>query len=330
MAEFNFRVISSKKIIDNLSLFRDKKVCAMVKANAYGFGLEAIVQLVKPYVEYFGVANIDEALQVRKLAPDSKVLIVGKTYDSALCRDNNISFAVCNVADALYAVRGSHVHIKLDSGMHRLGFNNAEELKTAVEILKEKDIDIEGVYTHFATLDCDDEYFQFQRDNFRKLLSQLPKDISPLIHVGGSWALSKELPEAEMIRIGKGLYYGAISIVSRIIRVFNVEPGDRVGYANSFIAKRKMKIGIVPIGYADGLKRCLANRYHVQIGSQKCKIIGNICMDMFAVDITGVNAFEGTQVCVLYDEASLAKMLKTSSYEVSTNFNHLRGRTIIK
>lgn len=101
MAEFNFRVVSSKKIIDNLSIYRDKKVCAMVKANAYGFGLEAIVELVKPYVEYFGVANIDEALQVRRLAPDANILIVGKTYNSSLCRDNNISFAVCNVTDAL-------------------------------------------------------------------------------------------------------------------------------------------------------------------------------------------------------------------------------------
>lgn len=330
MAEFNFRVVSSKKIIDNLSIYRDKKVCAMVKANAYGFGLEAIVELVKPYVEYFGVANIDEALQVRRLAPDANILIVGKTYNSSLCRDNNISFAVCNVTDALYAVKGSRVHIKIDSGMHRLGFNDGYELRTAIEILREKDITPEGVYTHFATLDCDDRYFQVQRNNFRSLLQVIPKDISPLIHVGGSWALSKEIPEADMIRIGKGLYYGAISIVSRIIRVFNVEPGDRVGYANSFIAKRKMKLGIVPIGYADGLKRCLANRYHVLIGNQMCKIVGNICMDMFAVDLTKVKAFEGMQVCVLYDEAYLAGKLKTSSYEVSTNFNHLRGKTIIK
>lgn len=133
-----------------------------------------------------------------------------------------------------------------------------------------------------------------------------------------------------MIRIGKGLYYGAIEIVSRIIRVFNVKSGERVGYANSFIAKRNMRVGIVPVGYADGLKRMLANRYHVIICDKPCKIIGNICMDMFAVDLTSVKAFEGSRVSIMYDESLMAKKLKTSSYEVSTNFNHLRGQTIIK
>lgn len=329
MAEFNFRIISSKKIIDNLSLFNGKKVCAMVKANAYGFGCEQIVRIVEPYVEFFGVANMDEALKVRALT-NQKVLIVGKNYDSSTAKANNISYAITNVTDALYACKGSKVHIKIDSGMHRLGFNKGDELASAIDILQEKAIEVEGVYTHFATLDCDEGYFMTQYRNFQNLLTYLPKNISPLIHVGGSWAIGKNIPEADMIRIGKGLYYGAIEIVSRIIRVFNVKSGERVGYANSFIAKRNMRVGIVPVGYADGLKRMLANRYHVIICDKPCKIIGNICMDMFAVDLTSVKAFEGSRVSIMYDESLMAKKLKTSSYEVSTNFNHLRGQTIIK
>lgn len=330
MSEFNFRIISKDKILENLSIFSDKKVCAMVKANAYGFGVKEVVEILKPYVEYFGVANVDEGIAVRKFAPDSKILIVGKTYNIDACRENNLEYPICSVYDALYSLKGSKVHIKIDSGMHRLGICDEDELKTVIDILLEKNIDIVGVFTHFATLDCDEQYFNVQLAEFRNKLSILPPSIKPLIHVGGSYSLSKVIPEADMIRIGKGLYFGAIKIVSRLVRVFNVHAGDRVGYANKFIAKKDMKIGIVPLGYADGLKRMLANKYHMLIKGQKCRIVGNICMDMFAVDISKVKAIEGDSVIVLYDEAKLAKQLKTSSYEVTTDFNHIRGQTIIK
>lgn len=329
MFYFNKRVVSAEKILDNLSVFKGRKLCAMVKANAYGFGVEEMVKLLSPHVEYFGVASVEEGVQVRELDSDRKILLVGKNYDSYICKANNISYAVCNVTDALYACKGSDVHLKIDSGMHRLGFNNTEEFLTAVSILRDKEVNIEGVYTHFATLDCDDDYFHFQYDNFKKFLEVLPKDLNPLIHVGGSWALAKDIPEAGMLRIGKGIYHGAINIESRIIRIFDIEEGDRVGYANSFIAKKKMRVGIVPVGYADGLKRMLANRYSVLVGDTKCKIVGNICMDMFAVDLSKTSAIEGSGVTILYDEALAAKKLKSSSYEVTTNFNHLRGKTVI-
>lgn len=330
MAEFNFRVISSKKLLDNLSIFQEKKVCAMVKANAYGFGVKEIVGLVKPYVEYFGVANIEEGVLVRELAPETKVLIVGKNYNPSLACEKKISYAVSSVTEALYVLKGAQVHIKIDSGMHRLGFRDEKEMLAAIEILQEKEANIEGVFTHFSTLDCDHEFFEQQLKNFRRMLSIFPKDIAPLIHVGGSWALGKNIPEADMIRIGKGLYHGAIRIESRLIRVFDIEGGDRVGYANGFIANRKMRIGIVPVGYADGLKRCLANRYHVLIDDKPCKLVGNVCMDMFAVDVTHVKAFEGMCVVIMQDESVMAKKLKTSSYEAVTNFNHLRGKTRIE
>ncbi len=330
MNYFNKRIISSKKILENLSIFKSKKICAMVKGNAYGFDVREIVKLISPYVDFFGVANVEEALEVRALNSEKKILVVGKNYDPYICKDNNISYAVTNLTDALYAPKGGNVHLKIDSGMHRLGFDNAEDFINAISLLRDKEVNIEGVYTHFCTLDCDDDYFQYQYSVFKKYLALLPKDINPIIHIGGSWALAKEVPEASMIRIGKGIYHGAMRIESRIIRTLNIEKGDRVGYANGFIAKRKMKVAIVPVGYADGLKRMLANNYEVLIGDSKCKILGNICMDMFAVDISNVKAKEGSKVTVLYDEGYLAKKLKSSSYEVTTNFNHLRGKTVIE
>ncbi len=328
MLDFNKRIVSSQKILNNLKPFTRLKVCAMVKANAYGFGQNEMVKLLEPYVEYFGVANVEEALSVCAIT-DKKVLIVGKCYDGYICKNNNISYSICNITDALYAPKGSKVHLKIDSGMHRLGFTNENEFLTAIDILRDKDIDIEGIFTHFATLDCDNEYFLQQYARFKDFLHILPRDIEPLIHVGGSWALSKNIPEAKMIRIGKGIYHDAVKVESRLIRVFKIKKGERVGYANGFIASRDMKIGIIPVGYADGLKRMLANRYSVIVKNKKCKIVGNICMDMFACDLTAVKACEGDSVTILYDEKDMASHLQSSSYEVTTNFNHLRGKTVI-
>ena len=303
----NKRIISSQKILDNLEVFKSRKVCAMVKGNAYGFGLEGIVKLIKNKVEYFGVANIEEALQVRTLAPDNNILIVGRCFEGARCKDNNIEYTICDENDALFAPKGAKVHLKIDSGFHRLGFNDKERFLTAIDILRENSVEIKGVFTHFATLDCDEDYFNYQLSAFRNFLSVMPKDLKPIIHVGGSWSLGKFIPEADMIRIGKGLYHGAISITSRLIRVFEIKKGDRVGYSNGFIADRDMRVGIVPLGYADGLKRTLAGKYSVMIADKKCKIVGNICMDMFAVDVSDVNAFVGKRVEVLYDERDMAR-----------------------
>jgi len=329
MNYFNKRIISSEKILENLSIFKSKKICAMVKGNAYGFDVGEIVRLISPHVDFFGVANVEEALEVREIDSKKKILVVGKNYDPYICKDYNISYAVTNVTDALYAPKGGNVHLKIDSGMHRLGFDSTDDFLNAISILRDKEVNIEGVYTHFCTLDCDDDYFQHQYTVFKNYLKLIPQDLNPIVHIGGSWALAKEVPEASMIRIGKGIYHGAMRIESRIIRVMNIEKGDRVGYANGFIADRKMKVAIVPVGYADGLKRMLANNYDVIISDKKCRILGNICMDMFAVDISKVDAKEGSVVTVLYDEASLAQKLQSSSYEVTTNFNHLRGKTII-
>ena len=330
MTNFNYRVVSKNRIIENLKPFSSLKICAMVKGNAYGFGVDEMVALLKDKVDFFGVANIDEAMHVRSLCKDKSILIAGKTFDPHLCVKNNLSYAVCDLADAMYAEKGAKVHIKIDSGMNRLGFKRQDEMLTAIEILREKGANIEGVYTHFATLDCDHDFFLQQYARFKKFLAVFPKDLHPIIHVGGSWAMAKEIPEAQMIRIGKGIYHGAISIESRITLIKEIKKGERVGYANGFVADRNLKIGIVPVGYADGLKRSLSNNYEVLINGEPCKIVGNVCMDMFACDISQMRAHVGQKVMVMYDEAVMAKALKTSSYETTTNFNHLRGKTIIK
>ncbi len=330
MREFNERIIDSKRLLENLERFSRLKVCAMVKAEAYGLGMEYIIPFVEDKVEYFGVANVAEAIKVRHLAPNSKILVCGKCYDPSFCLAYDIEYQVGSVKEAMFAQKNGKVHLKIDSGMNRLGFCRQSEMLEAIDILREKGVDITGVYTHFSTLDCDEEYFSFQLANFRRMLSALPKGLRPLVHIGGSYAIDKDIPEAQMIRIGKGLYNGVMKVHSRLIQVRKVKKGARVGYANGFIAPKDMRIGIVPIGYADGMDRGLANNYDCLVGGHKCRICGNVCMDMFMLDLTDVKAKEGDEVEVMYNEAVMAEAIGTSPYEITTNFLPMRGVTKVK
>ena len=113
-------------------------------------------------------------------------------------------------------------------------------------------------------------------------------------------------------------------VKSHLIKVCDVEAGDRIGYSNGFIAKENMKIGIVPLGYGDGISRNLSNKAEVEINKTKCKIVGHICMDMFFVDVSRAQAKEGDEVVVFKDAKKWAQILGTTSYEVLTHFSLIR------
>ena len=324
-----------KKIIPN------KKLCLMVKANAYGHGLENIVKIVDKYVDFFGVANINEAIRIRKVSANN-ILIVGKTKCFKECLESNVSLTIESLKQLENLVlfiknnktnKRIKIHFKVNTGMNRLGFNSVEEFVRGFEICEKHNIIVEGVFTHFSTLDCDNRYFVFQLNEFKKFLNVIPKRQNPTIHLGGSGILNKEIDlDYSMARIGIA-FYGYLNgidvrpilkIKSNIIKVFEVESGTRIGYGNGFIAKEKMKIGIVPLGYGDGISRNLSNFAFVKIKNKKFKIVGNVCMDMFFVDISGEMFAEGQEVVVFDDAKKWAQILGTIPYEVLTNFSLVR------
>lgn len=340
------KIISKKQLLKNLEeikkLANGKKICVMIKANAYGHGLSEIAGMLRGRVDFFGVANVNEALEARKVCKSSKILIVGKTFDFETCEKNNISFVIesfSQFSKLVEYVKDKNVknciniHIKMNSGMNRLGINSVKEFKEIYKLCEKFGICVEGILTHFATADCDSNFYEKQKTFFKKFLNEIPKREMPIVHVGGSATLLQNNDfDFDMIRVGIAIYgylkkcnvKGILQIKSHLIKVFEVRKGDRIGYANGFVAKEDMKIGIVPLGYADGISRNLSNKAEVVVNGKKCKIVGYVCMDMFFVDLSGKEAKEGDEVIVFNDAKKYARILGISPYEVLTRFSLTR------
>ena len=165
-------VVSKKQLIKNIEeikkIAKNKKICAMVKANAYGHGLENVVEKLRNSVDFFGVANINEALKIREICPNSKILIVGKTRFFKDCWENNLSFVIESFSqfeNLMLQVKNNenydciNIHIKINSGMNRLGISSVKEFKKIFEECEKNNINVEGVLTHFSTADCDERFF---------------------------------------------------------------------------------------------------------------------------------------------------------------------------
>ncbi len=319
-----------------------KKVCLMIKANAYGHGMIKIYDLMKGLVDFFGVSNINEALQIKKHDPFSKVIVVGKTNRFDLCIDNDISFvidsrrhfnALAQYLDKNQTTFPAKIHIKVNSGMNRLGISTVDTFKYIFKNSEKRNIFIEGISTHFATAGNDSVFFLNQVKKFNEFLSLIPKRYSPIIHVGGSGVLLENKSELDydMVRVGLAMYgYGAknfkpvLTLKSKIIKITKIHKGEYVGYSKGFCAENDMKIAVVPLGYGDGISRKLSNKFCVKIAGKQCPVIGNICMDMFFVDVTYVDVKEGDEVVVFWDAKKWARILGTIPYEILTNMSLVR------
>ena len=343
--------ISIKNLKYNLEQIKrsmpNKKICAMVKANAYGHGAVEIVNAIKGEIDFFGVANLAEALEIRKFCHNN-ILIVGAVEDYAHAIENDISFAIhsknemaklINVMNNYAKSKKARIHIKINSGMNRFGVKSISEFREILRLIDER-IELEGVFTHFSTVGSDQDIFNFQARKFNNFLKELPNNISPIVHVGGSgivlasnnfvkskmpYIVPNVNPDFDMFRVGIMLYgYGdngylnlkkVMKIKTHIVQIQNVKKGEYVGYGTSFKAEKDMTVGIIPIGYADGLSRKLSN-----IGSVKlklfygdkyclktCRIIGNICMDLAFIDLTDVDLASIKYVLILDDADKMAK-----------------------
>lgn len=345
-----------KQIIGN-----NKKICAMVKADAYGHGLKDMSTLLENKVEFLGVSNIREAFAIRENDKDIKILIVGKVDSFKECIENNISFIIdslehFNLLLKLYyeylfnkGVRLCiNIHLKINSGMNRLGIKNIEDFNKIYNLALKNDINIEGISTHFATADCDKSFLNKQIQIFKKFIKAIPQNEKPIISVGGSVILREEnkelLKDFDMVRIGIAMYgYNTeniskkikpiLKIESKIIKILNIKKGEFVGYSKGFKADKDMIIGVVPLGYGDGISRNLSNKISVEVVNKekgkrhirKCAVIGKICMDMFFIDLTEVkNVCEGDKVLVVKNVKKWTELLQTIPYEILTNFGLMR------
>jgi len=300
------------------------EVLAVVKADAYGHGfMDVSRELEQLGVNAFGVAFLAEGIQLRKAGIDKPVLLLGGVYpgQERKCIGYNLSTIIFTLeqAQALNQAAGklfrkAQVHLKIDTGMGRLGICYADAPAFLKELRRLPNIALEGIMSHFASADELDEpgqYFtRLQSERFAWALAEVRKaGFTPrYVHISNSAAtMLKELPFCNLVRPGIALY-GAIpsadftgkldirpvmSLKSRIAMLKWVESGTTISYARRFTAADRTLVASVPVGYADGYPRALTNRGNAMIRGQRARVAGTVCMDWIMLDVTGI---EGVSV----------------------------------
>lgn len=326
---YNQKIINKENLFFNLNQFEGKKICAMVKSNAYGHGCKQIVKLLEGKVDYYGVANEAEGKFVRRFTK-SPILIVGRTENFDICRKYNLECMVDCEEEIEKAVRfglGDSLHLKINCGMNRFGVKSCFEAKRIDNLLNEKRVMLKSIFTHFPNAD-NRKQTEKNYQKFVKVMSEVSQ--KPPLCFGGSNLKNFDF-EFDMLRVGIGLYgYGTdnlkpvLSVKSHITKVFYANKGEYIGYGRKYRALKGGFYAIVPIGYGDGLFRGLSGNFSVIIGGKSFQSVGNICMDMFFVKVDK-DVYEGQEVVVLSDANVFAKKMKTIPYEVLTNFSKLRA-----
>ncbi|MDP3142745.1 MAG: alanine racemase [Candidatus Omnitrophota bacterium] len=343
--EHNFRLI--RKIVGP-----KVKILAVVKADAYGHGMLLVAKrLVKLGVDYLGVASIDEGIVLRKANIQKPVLLFENILPQFAKKviEYDLTATVCTdeVAQRLNAYAKSRnkkakVHIKIDTGMGRLGVWHREALGFIRKINNLPHIIIEGAYTHFPCADSDSDFTQQQISDFKSLIRELEQeDINiPIYHIANSMGnIGYPDSRLDMVRAGLMLYglypkdslknkiklRPALSLKSKIIFLKKTSCGRSISYGRTFVCPKDTMIATVPVGYKDGYLRNLSNRAQVLYGGRRYPVVGRICMDQLMVDL-GIKAkakvgdvvtlagIEGKEEVSLEELAHLAK---TINYEIA-------------
>ncbi|MEK5440387.1 MULTISPECIES: alanine racemase [unclassified Fredinandcohnia] len=344
------------------------EVMAVVKANAYGHGdAEVAKTALEAGATHLAVAFIDEAVSLRHGGIDAPILVLGasRPTDVALAAEHNIALTIYSgewLDEVLENYQGSTpltLHLKLDTGMGRLGVKEKGELQTILRKIEQNpQLQLEGVFTHFATADeIDTSYFEQQYRNFQAMLEWIP--FKPkLVHCANS-ATGYRFPDKvfNMVRLGIGMYgmtpsleikdqlpyelEQAFSFHSKLVHVKRISKGEKVSYGATFTADEDMWVGTVPVGYADGWVRKLQNT-NVLIDGEFCQIIGRVCMDQFMVRLPNKLPI-GTKVTLIGEQKNkiisvddVASALETINYEVTCTISFrvprifLRNKRIIE
>ncbi len=319
-----------------------KEIFAVVKANGYGHGdAEVSKAAIEAGVSCLAVSGLDEALRLRQSGIEVPILVLGMTRlnDVELAAKNNISLTAHDAywieqLVALPLTSTIKVHLKIDSGMHRLGLMDKEQVEINFNKLEDAPmVEVEGIFTHMATADSDVDYLAYQVQCFQHLITNLDLSHVPYIHLENTATLLQKAFEFDHgIRLGLGLYginpddefipldfelKPALRLFSNLVQVKQIKKGDKVGYGATYKAQDDEWIGVVPIGYADGWIRAHQGRC-VIVDSYECEIIGRICMDQLMIRLP--KPFPMGTIVTLIGEGMpverVAHEIGTISYEI--------------
>jgi alanine racemase len=328
------------------------KVMPMVKANAYGHGVDGVVPFIEPYVDYIGVALVEEGIHLRELGIRKPILVAGATLAEQvpLFAEHDLtltgsSLELLDVAEEVSRATGSRIktHLKIDTGMERVGIREYEAESFILKASAYRHLIVEGIYTHLANSEIADRtYSDMQVERFQAVLGLYERHGLPvpaLRHICNSGGILN-LPSAyfDMVRPGV-LFYGvypgeevdrilevkpALTWRSRVAFSKRTQPGRPISYGSLWQAEAETGIVTIPCGYADGYFRRMTNRAQVRIGQKKYPQVGRICMDQFMVNVGDDDVHVGDEVVLLGEGIAaedLAQWMGTNEYEVLTNIS---------
>lgn len=348
--------INLNSIVHNLNFYRSKllpgtKVMVMVKAFAYGSGSFEIANVLQyNKVDYLAVAYADEGVALRKegihlpimvMSPESNAFekIISNCLEPEIYSIQILKSFINHLK--LNGVKHYPIHLKLDTGMHRLGFES-EDIESILEFLKDESIKVKSVFTHLAASESEehDAFTKEQLNKFDKIYASIRNKLhyDTLRHVANTAAILR-FPEShyEMVRLGIGLYgvenvgnfehelQRVAELKTTVTQVRKVLKGESIGYSRRGVLTHDAEIATIKIGYADGYGRAFGNGVgEVLINGNRAKVIGSVCMDMCMVDVTNLQVQEGDEVIVFGEELSikeLASKINTIPYEILTSIS---------
>lgn len=352
--------IDLKAILHNLAQIRkivgeNVKIMAVVKADAYGHGLEKVAKAISAQEDvYFGVSSVEEGVRLREAGIKAPIinLLAPLPEDIETMVRFDITPIIANgeiveILDREGKKQGKipKVHIKIDTGMGRLGIKPDSAVDFLQKVKGHQNIFIEGIYTHFASADSDIEFTKYQLDVFLKIVEDLEKNgiHIPLKHSANSSAILS-LPSSHlgMVRPGIALYginpsqnnsvklHPAMSVKARVLQVKELPAGHSISYGRTYILSRNSRVAVIGIGYAQGLPRALSNKGNVLINGKRAPILGVVCMDQCVVDVTDCGDVKlGDEAVILGRQGNeeisaweLANLCGTIPYEILTSLGH--------
>ena len=333
--KYNFNYIKSK-------LNPATKIMIMVKANAYGFGIEEVSKILQNIgVDYLGVAYTDEGILLRDKGIYKPIMVMNPNKeDFEKIIENNLEPVIYDINSLKFFLeiikknihkKGYKIHLEFDTGMHRLGFYK-EDIDSIASII-ENNVDVVSIFSHLSESDNvkNKKFTKKQINLFEEIIKEMKMKTNKtfITHILNSSGILNYIEnQMNMVRVGLNLYgisednnFKPVGKLKSIIsQIKEVKKGDSISYNRNFIAQQNKKIAVIPIGYADGFSRHFSNKKNIiKVNNQKVDILGDICMDTTMVDISDINCDINSEVSIFefdYNIIDIAKKICTISYEL--------------
>lgn len=358
MLRSTYAIVHLDAIDHNIAVAKKKldpnvKVLAVIKANAYGHGLCDVGRHLddNPSISMFGVALCEEGIRLREVGVKKPILILGVTDDEHFeaVVQYDLMPAVFTPEHVYALSEAAHkqgktakAHIKIDTGMHRIGVPTFEALSPVLDAFAAcPSVELAGVFTHFAKSENDPAFTALQAKRFDTAIEAIrARGFRPIVHAANSGAIfgAPEAYSYDMVRLGIAMYgchpdgkstanselEPAMSLITHISNLKTLPVGQGISYGQKYVTTRDTVVATLPIGYGDGYKRCLTGKASVLIGGRRCPQIGTICMDQLMVDVTDVPEVKlwdeavllGAQENEVIGADELAELADTISYEI--------------